>query len=117
MQSSGTYFDVFSRLSNGEHPLMQKVTDLINAEGKGAVVFINNVSNKENTLSRIQHFLNFQDGTNDQPTIAPNFRDYGIGTQILKDLGINKFKVITQNPNVKPIISGYDVEVSEMIAL
>lgn len=117
VQSSGTYFDVFSRLSNGEHPLMQKVTDLINAEGKGAVVFINNVSNKENTLSRIQHFLNFQDGTNDQPTIAPNFRDYGIGTQILKDLGINKFKVITQNPNVKPIISGYDVEVSEMIAL
>ena len=91
VQSSGTYFDVFSRLSNGEHPLMQKVTDLINAEGKGAVVFINNVSNKENTLSRIQHFLNFQDGTNDQPTIAPNFRDYGIGTQILKDLGINKW--------------------------
>ena len=117
VQSSGTYFDVFSRLSNGEHPLMQKVTVLINAEGTGAVVFINNVSNKENTLSRIQHFLNFQDGTNDQPTIAPNFRDYGIGTQILKDLGINKFKVITQNPNVKPIISGYDVEVSEMIAL
>jgi 3,4-dihydroxy 2-butanone 4-phosphate synthase/GTP cyclohydrolase II len=57
VQSSGTYFDVFSRLSNGEHPLMQKVTDLINAEGKGAVVFINNVSNKENTLSRISIFL------------------------------------------------------------
>ena len=117
VQSSGTYFDVFSRLSNGEHPLMQKVTDLINAEGKGAVVFINNVSNKENTLSRIKHFLNFQDGTSEQPTIAPNFRDYGIGTQILKDLGINKFKVITQNPNIKPILSGYDVEVTEMVAL
>ncbi|SHK36772.1 3,4-dihydroxy-2-butanone-4-phosphate synthase [Epilithonimonas mollis] len=117
VQSSGTYFDVFSRLSNGEHPLMQQVTDLINKEGKGAVVFINNVSNKENTLSRIQHFLNYQDGTKEQPTIAPNFRDYGIGTQILKDLGINKFKVITQNPNVKPILSGYDVEVTEMVAL
>lgn len=117
VQSSGTYFDVFSRLSNGEHPLMQQVTDLINREGKGAVVFINNVSNKENTLSRIKHFLNYQDGTSEQPTIAPNFRDYGIGTQILKDLGINKFKVITQNPNIKPILSGYDVEVTEMVAL
>ncbi|KFC18860.1 3,4-dihydroxy-2-butanone-4-phosphate synthase [Chryseobacterium sp. FH1] len=117
VQSTGTYFDVFSRLSNGEHPLMQQVTDLINKEGKGAVVFINNVSNKENTLSRIKHFLNYQDGTSEQPTIAPNFRDYGIGTQILKDLGINKFKVITQNPNIKPILSGYDVEVTEMIAL
>ncbi len=117
VQSSGTYFDVFSRLSNGEHPLMQQVTDLINNEGKGAVVFINNVSNKENTLSRIKHFLNYQDGTSEQPTIAPNFRDYGIGTQILKDLGINKFKVITQNPNIKPILSGYDVEVTEMVCL
>jgi len=117
VQSSGTYFDVFSRLSNGEHPLMQQVTDLINKEGKGAVVFINNVSNKENTLSRIKHFLNFQDGTSEQPTIAPNFRDYGIGTQILKDLGINKFKVITQNPDIKPILSGYNVEVTEMVAL
>lgn len=117
VQSTGTYFDVFSRLSNGEHPLMQQITDLINAEGKGAVVFINNVSNKENTLSRIKHFLNYQDGTSEQPTIAPNFRDYGIGTQILKDLGINKFKVITQNPNIKPILSGYDVEVTEMICL
>lgn len=117
VQSTGTYFDVFSRLSNGEHPLMQQITDLINAEGKGAVVFINNVSNKENTLSRIKHFLNYQDGTSEQPTIAPNFRDYGIGTQILKDLGINKFKVITQNPNIKPILSGYDVEVTEMVCL
>ncbi|MBV6878283.1 3,4-dihydroxy-2-butanone-4-phosphate synthase [Epilithonimonas ginsengisoli] len=117
VQSSSSYFDVLSRLSNGEHPLMQRVVDLINKEGKGAVVFINNVSNKENTLSKLQHFLNYQDGTSELPTIAPNFRDYGIGTQILKDLGINKFKVITQNPNIKPVISGYDVEVTEMVAL
>ena len=117
VQSSSSYFDVLSRLSNGEHPLMQRVVDLINSEGKGAVVFINNVSNKENTLRKLQHFLNYQDGTSELPTIAPNFRDYGIGTQILKDLGINKFKVITQNPNIKPVISGYDVEVTEMVAL
>ena len=117
VQSSSSYFDVLSRLSSGENPLMQKVTDLINSEGKGAVVFINNVSNKENTLRKLKQFLNFQDGKSEQPTIAANFRDYGIGTQILKNLGINKFKVITQNPNVKPIISGYEVEVTEMVQL
>ena len=83
---------------------MQRVVDLINSEGKGAVVFINNVSNKENTLRKLQHFLNYQDGTSELPTIAPNFRDYGIGTQILKDLGINKVRVITQKPSSKPVI-------------
>ncbi|MCG2792516.1 MAG: 3,4-dihydroxy-2-butanone-4-phosphate synthase [Weeksellaceae bacterium] len=117
VQSSSSYFDVLSKLSNGEHPLMQRVVDLINKEGKGAVVFINNVSTKENTLSKIQHFLNYQDAKSKFPTLSPNFRDYGIGTQILKNLGINKFKVITQNPAIKPVISGYDVEITEMVGL
>ncbi len=43
--------------------------------------------------------------------------EYGIGTQILKKLGINKFRVISQNPNQKPLVSGYDVEVTEMVQL
>lgn len=117
VQSSSSYFDVFSRLINGEHPLIQRVTDIINKEGKGALVFINNVSNKENTLRKLQQFLNFQDGKSELPTLAANYRDYGIGTQILKNLGINKFKVITQNPDIRPVISGYDVEITEMVKL
>lgn len=116
VQSSGSYFDVLSRLANGEHPLMQRVVDLINAEGKGAIVFINNVSTKENTLSKVQQFLNYQ-AKGVRPPVAPNFRDYGIGTQILKDLGIHKFKIITQNPNIRPVISGYDIEITEMVGL
>ena len=117
VQSSSSYFDVLSRLTNGEQPLLEKVTDIINKEGKGAIVFINNVSNTETTLRKLQQFLNFQNGQEDLPTIPANFRDYGIGTQILKDLGISKFKVISQNPNLKPIIAGYDVEVTEMVQL
>ncbi len=61
--------------------------------------------------------MNYQDGQVNRPTLASNFRDYGIGTQILKSLGINKFKVITQNPEIKPQIGGYDVEVTEMVKL
>jgi 3,4-dihydroxy 2-butanone 4-phosphate synthase/GTP cyclohydrolase II len=57
--------------------------------------------------------LNYQDGQEQHPTLAYNYRDYGIGTQILKNLGINKFKVITQNPNIKPQVGGYDVEVTD----
>ncbi len=117
VQSSDSYFDVLTRLNNGEAPLLEKVTNMINAEGKGALIFINNVSNSENTLRKLQQFLNFQDGQVKRPTLAYNYRDYGIGTQILKNLGINKFKVITQNPAIKPQVSGYDVEVTEMVQL
>ncbi|KQR91910.1 3,4-dihydroxy-2-butanone 4-phosphate synthase [Chryseobacterium sp. Leaf180] len=117
VQSSDSYFDVLTRLSNGEKPQLEKVTNMINEAGKGAIIFINNVSNSENTLRKLQQFLNFQDGQQKHPTASFNYRDYGIGTQILKNLGINKFKVITQNPDVKPQVGGYDVEVVEMVQL
>ena len=117
VQASNSYFDVLSRLTSGEKPLLEKVTKMINDEGKGALIFINNVSNSENTMRKLQQFLDFQDGQEQRPTLASNFRDYGIGTQILKNLGINKFRVITQNVNQKPVVSGYDVEVTDMVEL
>ena len=117
VQASNSYFDVLSRLTTGETPLLEKVTKMINDEGKGAIIFINNVSSAENTMRKLQQFLDFQDGQEKRPTLASNFHDYGIGTQILKNLGINKFRVITQNVNQKPLVAGYDVEVTEMVAL
>lgn len=117
VQSSNSYFDVLSRLTNGEKPLLEKITKMINDEGKGAIVFINNVSNTENTMRKLQQFLDVQDGQEKLPSFISNFRDYGIGTQILKNLGINKFRIITQNPTVKPNVGGYDVEITEMVPL
>lgn len=117
VQASNSYFDVLSRLISGEKPLLEKVTSMINTEGKGALIFINNVSNSENTMRKLQQFLDFQDGEERRPTISSNFRDYGIGTQILKKLGINKFRVITQSPSIKPVVGGYGVEVTEMVPL
>ncbi|MDV3476483.1 3,4-dihydroxy-2-butanone-4-phosphate synthase [Elizabethkingia anophelis] len=117
VQSSSAYFDIFTRLANGEKPLMEKAIQMINAEGKGAIVFINNVSDSEKTMNKLQQFLAYQFGTQGKPTIRANYKDYGIGIQILKDLGINNLKVLTQSPDQRPIVSGYDVEVSELVEL
>ena len=117
VQSSSAYFDVLSRLINGENPQLEKVTNMINTEGKGAIIFINNVSNAELTMRKLQQFLNYQDGQVARPTLTANFIEYGIGTQILKKLGITKFRVITQNPNQKPLVAGYGVEITEMVQM
>ncbi len=117
VQSSSSYFDVLSRLINGEKPLLEKITSKINEEGKGAIIFINNVSNAENTLRKLQQFNDFQDGHVAKPTVSANYMEYGIGTQILKKLGIKKFRVLSQNPEQKPLVSGYGVEVTEMVKL
>ena len=117
VQSSSSYFDVLSRLTNGEKPLLEKITKMINDEGKGAVIFINNVSNAEQTMRKLQQFLDYQDGQEQRPTLSANYMEYGIGTQILKKLGATKFRVLTQNVNQKPMISGYGVEVTEMVQI
>ena len=52
VQSSGSYFDVLSILANGEKSLLEKITAKINEEGRGVIVFINNVSTTENTLRK-----------------------------------------------------------------
>ena len=116
VQSSGSYFDVLSRLISGEKSLLEKITKKINEEGRGVVVFINNVSNTETTLRKLQYFINFQDGLTENQLVN-NFKDYGIGIQIIKDLGIHKAKIMTQNTSQKPIVSGYDVEVVEMVKI
>ena len=117
VQSSSAYFDVLSRLVNGENPQLERITSMINAEGKGALVFINNVSNAELTMRKLQQFLNYQDGQVKKPTLSANYMEYGIGTQILKKLGITRFRVISQNPDQKPLVAGYGVEIAEMVKL
>lgn len=117
VQSSSSYFDILSHLVNGEKPVLEKVTHLINQEGKGAVIFINNVSNAENTLRKLQQFLDYQKGNELRPTLATNYKDYGIGLQIMKDLGIEKLRIITQTPDQRPITSGYDLEIVEMVGI
>jgi 3,4-dihydroxy 2-butanone 4-phosphate synthase/GTP cyclohydrolase II len=117
VQSSNSYFDVFSRLINGEEPQLERISNMIHQEGKGALIFINNVSNAELTMRKLQQFLNYQDGQVIRPTLSANFVEYGIGTQILKKLGITKFRVITKNTTQKPILSGYGVEITEMVQM
>lgn len=117
VQSSNSYFDVFSRLINGEEPQLERISNMIHQEGKGALIFINNVSNAELTMRKLQQFLNYQDGQVIRPTLSANFVEYGIGTQILKKLGITKFRVITKNTAQKPILSGYGVEITEMVQM
>ncbi|MCY4442434.1 MAG: bifunctional 3,4-dihydroxy-2-butanone-4-phosphate synthase/GTP cyclohydrolase II, partial [Deltaproteobacteria bacterium] len=46
---------------------------------------------------------------------ARNFRDFGIGAQILRDLGIRKLKLVTNNPRNLVGLSGYGLEVTSSV--
>lgn len=48
---------------------------------------------------------------------APDLRDYGVGAQILLDLGINKFRLITNNPKKIIGLEGYDLEITDRVTM
>jgi 3,4-dihydroxy 2-butanone 4-phosphate synthase / GTP cyclohydrolase II len=48
---------------------------------------------------------------------APDERDYGVGAQILRDLGIRKIRLLTNNPKKRAALLGYGLEIVETISM
>ncbi|MBN3661727.1 MAG: bifunctional 3,4-dihydroxy-2-butanone-4-phosphate synthase/GTP cyclohydrolase II, partial [Ornithobacterium rhinotracheale] len=107
----------FTALHKGEQPLLEKITQIINKEGKGVLVFINNAIDSDLVQAKFNHYKAYLEGTQENPLKAPDTKDYGIGAQILKDLGIQKMKLITKTPDSKKAIGGYDLEITDFIEI
>jgi 3,4-dihydroxy 2-butanone 4-phosphate synthase/GTP cyclohydrolase II len=107
--------------NDGKNYLQSYLDDifgLINKEGKGAVIFINQAQQSENLLARITELTEIQEQGeyHKVPPMKMDYKDFGIGAQILHDLRINKLKVITnssQGPRVG--ITGYGLQIMEYV--
>ncbi len=110
--SSNSYYDLFAALEFGETPQLQITSDIINEFGKGAMIFINNVSESELLVSKMNQFRQWVEGKSDTGIIPNDMKDYGIGAQIIQDLGIKKINLITRNPKDKQqTVGGFDIEI------
>jgi 3,4-dihydroxy 2-butanone 4-phosphate synthase/GTP cyclohydrolase II len=84
---------------------------LLNQEGRG-IGLVNKVRAyklQENGLDTIE--------ANVELGFKPDLRDYGIGAQILRALGLKKLRIITNNPSKYIALAGYGLEISERIPL
>lgn len=116
--SSNTYYDLFSALQLGEFPQLKLTNEIISEKGKGAVIFINNVSDSDLMLRKMNRFRMYSEGKTDSGIIPNDFRDYGIGAQIIKELNIKRANLITRNPdNKEQSLSGFDLKIVEYTLL
>lgn len=103
-----------------EDTVLKKITDHINKEGKGVIVFVNQDHETKPILNKINHLKKSQDsGKNHEPYKAMDLKDYGVGAQILYSLNVSKIKLLTSNTKkIKRVgMAGYGLEIVEYIKI
>jgi 3,4-dihydroxy 2-butanone 4-phosphate synthase/GTP cyclohydrolase II len=95
---------------------------MIEEEGVGVVLYLRQEGRGIGLLAKLkayklqEHGLDTQDA-NIALGFPPDLRDYGVGAQILVDLGIKRIKLITNNPRKMIGLEGYGLEITERVPL
>lgn len=110
--------DILGTLTNNTEQKLDDMFSVINSEGKGAIVFINQQSQSLNLLNRLKELKEAQKPNEiaKAPRIDMDSKDFGIGAQILHDLGIHKIRLISNSEQTKRVgMIGYGLEITEYI--
>ncbi len=110
--------DILGTLTNSPDQKLEDMFNKINKEGKGAIVFINQDAQSLNLLSRLGELKELQKkGIYRAPRIEMDNKDFGIGAQILHDLGIEKMRLMTNSTQTKRVgIVGYGLEIVDYVS-
>lgn len=106
--------DIIRLLTTKPDNSFSRMFKIINEEGKGAVVFINQENQSFNLINRLQLIKELQEDKHSEvPRITIDEKDFGIGAQILHDLGISKLRIITNDTQLKKRVGiiGYGLEI------
>jgi 3,4-dihydroxy 2-butanone 4-phosphate synthase/GTP cyclohydrolase II len=107
----------FEFLNTGE--IIQRSMQLIAQEGKGVILYLQ-TEGKELRPSRMTYpTVGGKKKTDINPSFIyhADFREYGIGAQILRDLGVRKMRLLTNNRRNLVGLSGYGLEVTSLIPI
>lgn len=109
--------DILGTLTSSVDEKLDNMFKLLNKEEKGAIVFINKHTNSLNLLNRLGALKDLQKtGELRAPKVAMDNKDFGIGAQILHDLGISKIRLMSNSSQTKRVgIIGYGLEIVEYV--
>ena len=110
--------DILGTLTNNAEQKLDDMFRVINTEGKGAIIFINQQAQSMNLLKRLSILKDGQvEGEiTKAPRIEMDAKDFGIGAQILHDLNIHKLRLISNSQQTKRVgMIGYGLEIVDYV--
>ena len=114
--------DVFgsSRCDCGEQ--LHKALEMIDAAGKGVVVYMNQEGRGIGLMHKMEAYKLQEEGydtvdANIHLGFDPDERDYGVGAHILRELGVHKMRLMTNNPIKRVGLEAYGLEIVENVPI
>ncbi len=122
VHSSCVTGDIFHSLRCDCGDQLHQAMQMINDHGHGVVVYINQEGRGIGLLNKLKAYKLQEQGldtveANEKLGFKMDERDYGVGAQILRDLGVTKMRLISNNPTKRVGLIGYGLEIVENIPL
>jgi len=114
--------DIFGSLRCDCGPQLHRAMEMIEREGKGVIVYMNQEGRGIGLLNKLKAYKLQEQGkdtveANHALGLPMDARDYGVGAQILRDLGVHKLRLLSNNPKKRAGLLGYGLEIVENVTI
>jgi 3,4-dihydroxy 2-butanone 4-phosphate synthase/GTP cyclohydrolase II len=114
--------DIFGSMRCDCGPQLHKAMEMVEKEGKGAVIYLSQEGRGIGLLNKIKAYRLQDEGMDTvQANLKLGFgedeRDYGVGASIMRELGLGKVRLISNNPVKRAGLEGYGIQIVETIPL
>jgi 3,4-dihydroxy 2-butanone 4-phosphate synthase/GTP cyclohydrolase II len=114
--------DIFGSCRCDCGPQLHKAMEMIEAEGKGVIIYMNQEGRGIGLMNKLKAYKLQEEGYDTlEANIKLGFkgdeRDYGIGAQMIRNLGVTKMRLMSNNPTKRTGLTGYGLEIVENVSL
>jgi 3,4-dihydroxy 2-butanone 4-phosphate synthase/GTP cyclohydrolase II len=115
VHSAGESADLFDLLTQQHESTLCRALQRISEEGKGVLLYMRHGERHDEFLLQLQDLR--QGGAAPSSVRPMDQRDYGVGAQMLRDLGVSRLRLLTNSPKKRVGLMGYGLEIVEHVQL